>query len=75
MSDQLLTLGEAAERFRLSTAETFARFARRHAIPLVQIGRRVVRVRVEDLDRAIAQHLSSASEPKERAPSNSSPKT
>ncbi len=52
----LLTLDEAAEVLRLRTGETFARFARRHGIPLVQIGSRVVRVRSSDLERAIEQN-------------------
>jgi excisionase family DNA binding protein len=56
MEAQLLTLAEAAERLRLSTAETFARFARRHGIALVKIGGRVVRVRADDLERAIELH-------------------
>ena len=58
MTDQkLLTLDEAAGILRLKTGETFARFARRHAIPLVRIGHRVVRVRSQDLDRAIQRNL------------------
>ena len=56
MEDQLLTLDEAADRLRLSTGETFARFARRHGIPLVKIGSRVVRVRRRDLDALIETH-------------------
>ena len=44
-SPDLLTLAEGARILRLRTAETFARFARRHGIPLVKIGRRVVRGR------------------------------
>ena len=53
MQDQLMTLAEAAEQLRLSTGETFARFARRHGIPLVRFGGRVVRVRREVLEQAI----------------------
>jgi len=53
---ELLTLSEAAQVVRLRTAETFARFARRHGIPLVKIGGRVVRVRVADLLGAIERH-------------------
>ena len=52
----LLTLAEGARILRLRTAETFARFARRHGIPLVKIGRRVVRVRRIDLETAIRNH-------------------
>lgn len=50
---RLLTLREAAEALRLSTSETFVRFARRYGIPLVRIGPRVIRVRAADLERAI----------------------
>ncbi len=56
MDDQLLTLAEAADLLRLSTGETFARFARRHRIPLIRFGSRIVRVRRADLDRAIRAH-------------------
>ena len=55
-STDLLTLAEAARIFRLRTAETFARFARRHGIPLVRIGNRVVRVRRVDLETVIREH-------------------
>ena len=41
---------------RLRTAETFARFARRHGIPLVRIGPRVIRVQRIDLEDAIQRH-------------------
>ena len=54
--NQLLTLSEAAARLRLSTPETFARFARRHGIPLIRIGPRVVRIRARDLDRVLEDH-------------------
>ena len=56
MTDQLMTLAEAADQLRLSTGETFARFARRHGIPLVKIGSRVVRVRRRDIDAVIESH-------------------
>ncbi len=59
MIDELLTLDEAAQLLRLRTPETFARFAKRYALPLVRIGRRVVRVRAQDLDRLIVEHLDS----------------
>ena len=55
-STDLLTLAEAAEILRLRTAETFARFARRHDIPLVRFGNRVVRVRRIDLEAVIREH-------------------
>jgi excisionase family DNA binding protein len=55
-NEKLLTLREAAEVLRLRTAETFSRFAQRHKIPLVRIGRRVVRVRRVDLETAIRDH-------------------
>ena len=54
--DRLLTLDDAAQAMCLATGETFARFARRHQIPLVRFGNRVVRVRVGDLERAIRSH-------------------
>ena len=54
---ELLTLAEGARALRLRNAETFARFARRNSIPLVKMGRRVVRVRASDLARAIEQHV------------------
>ena len=53
---QLLTLTEAADLLRLQSGETFARFARRHRIPLLKIGARVVRIRASDLERFIAVH-------------------
>ena len=57
MSDQqLLTLTEAADRLRLQSAETFARFARRHGIPLLKVGARIVRIRASDLERFIEVH-------------------
>ena len=54
--DRLLTLDDAASAMRLSTGETFARFARRHGILLVIFGGRVVRVRMADLERAVRAH-------------------
>ena len=59
MSDTLLTLTEGAKALGLSTAETFSRFAKRHGIPLIRFGRKVVRVRTADLERAIASHRDS----------------
>ena len=53
---QLLTLTEAADLLRLQSGEIFARFARRHRIPLLKIGSRVVRIRASDLERFIAIH-------------------
>ncbi len=53
---QLLTLTEAADLLRLQSGETFARFARRHGIPLLKIGSRLVRIRAGDLERFIAIH-------------------
>lgn len=64
--NELLTLAEAAQLVRLRTAETFARFARRHGIPLVKIGRRVVRVRVADLKSAIEVHREGGSDGDDR---------
>ena len=57
MSDEtLLTLSQAAKRMGLRSAETFSRFAKRHRIPLIRFGNRVVRVRHEDLESAIHTH-------------------
>ena len=57
MSEEvLLTLDEAASLLRLRTPETFARFARRHGIPLLKIGSRWVRVRRRDLERILRDH-------------------
>ena len=55
----LLTLGEGAQRFKLANGETFGRFAKRHGIPIVRFGKKVVRVRSSDLERAITEHLDS----------------
>ena len=57
---QLLTLAEAADLLRLQSGETFARFARRHGIPLLKIGARLVRIRAGDLERFIAIHTRTA---------------
>ena len=59
-NQQLLTLTEAADFLRLQSAETFARFARRHGIPLLKIGSRLVRIRAGDLERFIAVHTRTA---------------
>lgn len=56
MDDRYLTLREGASLLRLATPETFARFARRHGIPLVKFGSRLVLVRERDLTRAIDAH-------------------
>jgi hypothetical protein len=56
MYDQLLTLDEAAASLRLRSADNFARFARRHGIPLVRLGCRVVRVRASDLARTVERN-------------------
>jgi hypothetical protein len=52
----LLTLREAAARLRLRSGANFVRFARRHRIPLIRLGGRVVRVRAADLARALDEH-------------------
>jgi excisionase family DNA binding protein len=53
---ELLTLAEAADILRLQSGETFSRFARRHGIPLLKIGSRLVRVRASDLEKFMAIH-------------------
>ena len=66
-AQRLLTLTEAADLLRLQSGETFARFARRHGIPLLKIGSRLVRIRAGDLERFIAIHTRTAGD----APLNS----
>lgn len=53
---RLLTLTEAADILRLQSGETFSRFARRHGIPLLKIGARLVRIRASDLENFMAIH-------------------
>jgi len=55
----LLTLGEAAAALRLRSGTNFVRFARRHGIPLVRLGR-VVRVRATDLEHVVRRNRSQA---------------
>ena len=55
-AQQLLTLTEGAALLRLQSGETFARFARRHGIPLLKVGARIVRIRASDLERFIEVH-------------------
>ncbi len=71
---KLLTLDQGARLLGLRTAETFARFARRHGIPLVKFGARVVRVRAEDVDRAIWAHREMAGEAHVDSARTASPK-
>lgn len=52
----LLTLEEAAAQLRLRSGANFVRFARRHRIPLVRLGHRVVRVLEADLERTLREH-------------------
>jgi len=59
---ELLTLTEAAALLRLQSGETFSRFARRHGIPLLKIGGRLVRIRASDLEGFIALHTSTPHE-------------
>ena len=63
MDHRLLTLSEAAARLRLKNGASFSRFARRYFIPLVRIGRRVVRIRESDLDRFLQDHSTPGSAP------------
>jgi hypothetical protein len=58
MGDRLLTLNEAARVLRLRTQRNFARFARRHGLPLVRFGSRTILVRQEDLERVVRTHLT-----------------
>ena len=59
MDQKLLTLSEAAECLRLKNGASFSRFAKRHSIPLVRIGRRIVRVRAADLEHYVREHVES----------------
>jgi len=54
--DRLLKLDEAARILGLQSGATFSRFAKRHRIPLVRFGSRIVRVREEELEAAIRSH-------------------
>ena len=48
-NDELLTIGEAAERLRISRSSLYDRL-RDGSIPTVRLGPRIVRVRTSDLD-------------------------
>ena len=65
METELLTLAEAAQALRLRSPANFTRFARRHSIPLIRLGSRVVRVRASDLEQVVERH---AAHPAECAP-------
>ena len=67
MEDRLLTLDEAAQQVRLKNAATFSRFARRHGIPVIRFGNKVVRIRASDVEKAISAHCEAPSLPTERA--------
>ena len=56
VKDELLLVREAVALLRLRGPENFARFARRHGIPLVRFGARV-RVRQSDIDRFVLENL------------------
>ena len=56
VKDELLLVREAVAHLRLRGPENFARFARRHGIPLVRFGARV-RVRKSDIDRFVLASL------------------
>ncbi len=53
---ELLTPAECAEIFRLSTPETFVRFAKRWGIPLIRIGSKIIRISRTDLEEFIQRH-------------------
>ena len=59
--EELLTVGDAARVLKLKSAQNFRRFAKRHGIPLVRLGAKVVRIRVSDLERSIAAHVDTSS--------------
>ncbi len=56
VKDELLLVREAVAFLRLRGPENFARFARRHGIPLVRFGARV-RVRRIDIDNFVLANL------------------
>ena len=65
---RLLTLSEAAERLRLQSPANFSRFARRHGIPLLRMGTRVVRVREQDLEAVIGAPAAMPERPADTVP-------
>ena len=56
VKDELLLVHEAVSLLRLRGPENFARFARRHGIPLVRFGARV-RVRRSDIERFVEANV------------------
>jgi hypothetical protein len=56
VKNELLLVSEAVALLRLRGPENFARFARRHGIPLVRFGARV-RVRRSDIDNFVLSSL------------------
>jgi hypothetical protein len=56
VKEELLLVSEAVALLRLRGPQNFARFARRHGIPLVRFGARV-RVRRIDIDRFVLASL------------------
>jgi len=67
--DELLLVGEAVARLRLRGPQNFARFARRHGIPIVRFGARI-RVRRSDIDRFVEENVyESGSNSKQRGKS------
>ena len=52
MTDELLTVKEAAKRYKLHE-ETIRTWVRKGVIPHVRIGLRVIRLRAEDLERTV----------------------
>ena len=61
-NQHLLTLTEAADILRLRSGETFSRFARRHGIPVLKIGARLVRIRASDLENFMEIHTHKPSD-------------
>ena len=66
MDYRLLTFAQGSELLGLASSDNFARFAKRHGIPIVRFGSRCVRIRSSDLERAIQRRI----EPEPEADSN-----
>ena len=65
---QLMTPEEAAAQLRLKSSRNLARFARRHGLPLIRLGQRVIRVRVEDLEQFLESRRAASTTAQARHP-------
>ncbi len=69
VNDELLLVREAVALLRLRGPENFARFARRHGIPLVRFGARV-RVRRSDINDFVLASLCTPNSTKRKESSD-----